>query len=125
MPSDYTLVEALLKDSAFRFVDNVNTSEHETLEQVVTQAFQKAIPTIAAADQDGRLTWSRSKDSGIRHLLRLEPLSRFHLRTGGGENVINATKQFHAPSWRMVVQLTDDIKDLRNLPGRSKWKSGQ
>ena len=35
-PYDYTLVEALIKDSAFSFIDNINTEEHETLEKVVT-----------------------------------------------------------------------------------------
>ncbi|HSB92760.1 MAG TPA: penicillin acylase family protein, partial [Flavitalea sp.] len=124
MPSDYTLVEALIRDSAFSYIDNITTPEHETLQQVVTQAFQKAIVTIAAANQDGRLTWSRFKDSGIRHLLRLEPFSRYHLRTGGGENVINATKQFHAPSWRMVVHLTDDIEAYGIYPGGQSGNPG-
>lgn len=124
LPSDYTLVEALLRDSAFSFIDNISTPEQETLQQVITDAFKRAMPAIADADKGGKLAWSKYKDSGVRHLLRLEPFSRFHLRTGGGDNVINATKQFHAPSWRMIVELTDDVQAYGIYPGGQSGNPG-
>lgn len=124
MPADYTLAEALLRDSAFSFIDNISTSEKETLPQIMTAAFQKAVVTITAADRSGNLTWSKYKDAGVRHLLRLAPFSRYHLRTGGGENVINATKQYHAPSWRMVVHLTDEVEAYGIYPGGQSGNPG-
>jgi hypothetical protein len=47
----------------------------------------------------------------------LTSLSRFHLFVGGGQNIINATKDFHGPSWRMIVQLTDKIEAMVFIPG--------
>src|SRR5438445_12168782 len=93
MPEDATLLKCL-QHTDFKFADNINTPTIETVQDVVTAAFKKAVPAIAITDIDGGLEWGRYKDAGIRHLLRLEPLSRFHLPTGGGANIINATQQF-------------------------------
>jgi penicillin amidase len=123
-PEQYTLVEALLKDSAFSFVDNINTPGVETIEEDVTAAFKRSVAGIKNAETAGNFSWSKFKDAGIRHLLRMEPLSRFHLNTGGGENVINATKQFHGPSWRMIVQLTDSTEAYGVYPGGQSGNAG-
>lgn len=124
LPEVYTLVEGLLRDSAWTFIDNHNTPEIETIEDVVTTAFRKAVPALAKADQQGLLEWSSFKDSGIRHLLRMGPLSRFHLTTGGGTHIINAIEQFHGPSWRMVVHLTDETEAYAIYPGGQSGNPG-
>lgn len=123
-PDDFTLIEALLRDSSFSFIDNINTPEKETLPQLVTEAFKKAIPAIQEADRADRLRWSRFKDSGIQHLLKLDAFSRLHLETGGGENIINAIKKFHGPSWRMVVELTDETNAYGIYPGGQSGNPG-
>lgn len=124
LPSSYTLVEALLKDSAFGPVDNIKTPHQETVANAVTTAFKKAIPELARAEAEGRLAWGKFKDTGIRHLLRQVSLSRLHLNTGGGEHVINATKQFHGPSWRMIVHLTDKTEAWGIYPGGQQGNPG-
>ena len=124
MPDSPTLIELLKRDTAFEFTDDVNTPEKETIEDIVTKSFQKACIAIATAEKDGRLAWSKFKDSGIRHLLRIEPLSRFHLNTGGGRNVINATQQYRGPSWKMIVQLTDSTEAYGIYPGGQNGNAG-
>jgi penicillin amidase len=124
IPQEATLVEALKRDSAFSFIDNVNTPTKETLMTVATAAFKKAARVIEQLDREGRLEWTRYKDSGIRHLLRLEPFSRFHLVTGGGEHIINATKQSHGPSWRMIVHMTDQTEAYGIYPGGQSGNPG-
>lgn len=125
LPESYTLVEALLRDSAFAQADNINTPTKETVAEVVTTAFKKAIPILKRADAEGRLAWGKFKDTGIRHLLRqIAPLGRLHLNTGGGEHVINATKQFHGPSWRMIVHLTDKPEAWGIYPGGQQGNPG-
>ena len=124
-PEEYTLIEGLIKDSVYKFVDNINTTTIERLRDAVTTAFKKAVPSLAKADKEGRLSWSKFKDTGIRHLLRvLEPLSRYHLNIGGGLHIINATKQFHGPSWRMVVHLTDKTEAYGIYPGGQSGNPG-
>lgn len=116
-PEEYTLVEQLLKDSAFSFINNIETPAGETLYDVVTAAFKKAAAQLEVLEKNNTLAWSKFKDTGIRHLLRMEALSRFHLTTGGGRHIINATKQFHGPSWKMVVHLTDETEAYGIYPG--------
>lgn len=104
-PSNQTLAEALIRDSAYSFIDDVNTSEKETLSQLVTNSFKKAVPSFVEHEKNGTLDWDKAKNTSIMHLLRLEALSRRHLEIGGGSDVINATGPTHGPSWKMVVQL--------------------
>jgi penicillin amidase len=123
MPEDATLVKCLTMPN-FRFADNINTTPVETVQDAVTASFKKAVPVVSIADGAGKLNWGTYKDAGIRHLLRLEPLSRFHLMTGGGANIINATKQFHGPSWRMIVELTDTTEAWGIYPGGQSGNPG-
>lgn len=123
-PDSPTLIEMLKKDSAFSFIDDINTPGKETLNDVITQAFKKAAITLATAKKEGRLVWSKYKDTGIRHLLRMEPFSRFHLNTGGGRNVINATQQWRGPSWKMIVHLTDTTEAYGIYPGGQNGNPG-
>ena len=123
-PDEATLVEALLRDSAFRFVDNINTVAIETLQDAVTTAFKKAVPVFINAEKKGFLSWADYKNTGVRHLLRLSPLSRLHIEVGGGVHIINATKQFHGPSWRMVVHLTDETEAYGVFPGGQSGNPG-
>jgi penicillin amidase len=123
LPDDATLLKCL-RDPNFKYVDNINTPGIETVQDVVTTAFKKATPEIARADSETGLLWWKYKDTGLRHLLRQAALSRFHLMTGGGANVINATKQFHGPSWRMIVELTDKTEAWGIYPGGQSGNPG-
>lgn len=123
-PDEATLLEALLRDSAFKFIDNITTDGVESLKDVVTIAFKKAVPVFRRADQNNVLAWANYKNTGIRHLLRLLPLSQLHINVGGGVHIINATKQFHGPSWRMIVHLTDNVEAYGVFPGGQNGNPG-
>jgi len=123
-PFESTLLESLLKDSAYSFIDNINTPEKEILQQVVIKAFLQAVPDLAAAANAGRLTWAKNKDTWVRHLLRIPQLSRTNLPIGGGVHCINAAKKLHGPSWRMIVELTDKTGALGIYPGGQSGNPG-
>jgi penicillin amidase len=123
-PYESTLLEALLKDSTYSFIDNINTPEKETLPQLVTQAFSQAAADLAAAAKEDRLAWAKNKDTWVRHLLRIPQLSRTHVPIGGGVHCINAAKKYHGPSWRMVVQLTDKTEAYGIYPGGQSGNPG-
>lgn len=123
MPDEATLLKCLTMAN-FRFTDNIRTTSIESVQDVVTAAFKKAVPVVTIADSQGTLNWGTYKDVGIRHLLRLTPLSRSHIMTGGGEHIINATKQNHGPSWRMIVELTDKTEAWGIYPGGQSGNPG-
>jgi penicillin G amidase len=123
-PFESTLLEALLKDSAYQFIDNINTPGKETLPMVITAAFKKSMPELVQAAKEDRLTWAKYKDTWARHLLRIPALSSMHIPIGGGTHCINAAKQFHGPSWRMVVQLTNKTEAYGIYPGGQSGNPG-
>ncbi|MDB5232747.1 MAG: penicillin acylase, partial [Chitinophagaceae bacterium] len=124
LPEQSTLLESMLKDSAYEFADDINTPQKETLHDDVLSGFKKALPALREAEKKNKLTWGLFKDAGVKHLLSIPALSRLHLITGGGVHVINATKQFHGPSWRMVVHLTDEVEAYGVYPGGQSGNPG-
>jgi penicillin amidase len=123
-PFESTLLEQLLRDSAYKFIDNIDTKEKETLQQVVTDAFLKTVPELVQDGKSDRLTWAKNKDTWARHLTQMPALSRTHLPIGGGVHCINAAKQFHGPSWRMIVQLTSKTEAYGVYPGGQSGNPG-
>lgn len=121
MPPDHILLEGLLRDStAFVFIDNKQTEAVETLSQQITAALNKAADELSSTDID----WVSYKGTRVNHLLKIDPFSRMHLSIGGGAKMINCTKQDHGPSWRMIVQMTDDTEAYGVYPGGQNGNPG-
>lgn len=124
-PDRPVLVERLLRnDTAFRFIDNINTPQKETIRDLIVTAVKKATVNLKDLDAKGKLEWATFKDTKVSHILKIPALSRLHLPIGGGENMVNATKETHGPSWRMVVHLTDDIEAYVAYPGGQNGNPG-
>lgn len=110
-PDSYTLLERMLRGTADFMADDITTKgKTETIQDDVMTAYRKACKALDVMEQNGTLAWAKSKDTYIRHLLRIPALSRLHLPIGGGEDMINATKSNHGPGWRMVVHLTAETE---------------
>ncbi len=119
-----TLVEAILKDSAYKFLDDISTPQKETLADDMTAAFKKAVINLEIIEAGGKLDWEKNKASRINHLAKLEPFSRMNLPIGGGTRSINATKTDHGPSWRMVISLTAKTEAYGVYPGGQSGNPG-
>ncbi|WP_207493033.1 penicillin acylase family protein [Aridibaculum aurantiacum] len=123
-PDEGTLLEAITRDSSFKFIDDIRTPTVETINEKVLTAFKSAAKELKIASAKNNLAWAKYKDTGVRHLLRTSALGRLHLPIGGGEHIINATKRYHGPSWRMVVHLTDEIEAYGVYPGGQSGNPG-
>ena len=124
MPYESTLLNDILKDSTFKFLDNINTPQKETLGDDVTAAFKEAAYVAENADANGKLEWAKYKDTKVLHLARLDAFSRLHLPIGGGTNTINAANEQHGPSWRMIVSLTPQTEAWGVYPGGQSGNPG-
>lgn len=124
-PGEYVLVESLHRDSAYAFIDNINTPQKETLEDLLVSSLEAVTDSLDRLDQQDRLEWGKAKDTRVLHLLKvIDPFSRLHLPIGGGKGVINATEENHGPSWRMVVEMTDTINAYGVYPGGQNGNPG-
>ena len=123
-PFESTLLEALLKDSSYKFVDDISTPQQETLIDAATLAFKKTVPGLIAAENEGKLEWAKNKGTYVSHLTKIPAFGRYDLPIGGGSNIINATKEAHGPSWRMVVSLTAKTEAFGIYPGGQSGNPG-
>lgn len=124
-PESQTLLEALLKDSAFKYVDDINTPQKETLSDDVTAALKKAALQLIKDEKDGKLEWAKHKNPTIYHLLRtITPFAKPGIPMGGDGNIINAVTHSHGPSWRMIVQMTPLTEAYGVYPGGQSGNPG-
>ncbi len=123
-PDDASLFDNILKDSVKLFADDINTTTVETISDDVRMAFEKAVATCANLKKENKLKWGIYKGSGVRHLLRIPAFSRLNLFAGGGKGIINAYRDFHGPSWRMIVELGPEISARGIYPGGQSGNPG-
>ncbi len=124
-PDESTLLESILRGTAYWFADDVATKDvKETFGDDVMIACRKACAALAILDKEKKLDWEVFKDTRVNHLLKIPALGRFHLPIGGGTNMINATNQSHGPSWRMIVHMTDETEAYCVYPGGQNGNPG-
>jgi penicillin amidase len=123
-PFESTLLESVLRDTAYKFLDNIETDKVETLGDDITEALKKATVELDKADKEGKLEWAKYKDTHISHLTKLEAFSSMHLPIGGGINCISAVKSDHGPSWRMIVSLKPQTEAYGIYPGGQSGNPG-
>ena len=125
-PEKFVLLEALTKDSSFKFIDDRNTPQVEDLHAQVTSAWKKAMVRLKELDKEGKLEWAKYKNTTVYHLLKnsVMPFARAGIYNGGGNGIINATQHDHGPSWRMVIEMTTPIQAFAVYPGGQSGNPG-
>lgn len=124
IPFESTLIEATIRDSSYKFFDDINTTKKETLADDALKSFKEAVLIVKNLATTGKLEWWKNKDTRINHLLKQPAFSRMHLNMGGGKNMINATTEDHGPSWRMIVSLTAKTEAYGVYPGGQNGNPG-
>ncbi|CAN5712245.1 penicillin acylase family protein [soil metagenome] len=121
IPADQTLLEGIMRDStAYRFIDNISTTQIETLPALLAESLNKVAKKLTAKPQ----VWSDYQATRLTHLLKIPAFNDMNLHVGGGRKIINCIKQDHGPSWRMIVQLTDETEAYGVYPGGQQGNPG-
>ncbi len=125
-PEKFVLLENLMRDSSFKFIDNRNTPQVEDLYTQVTSAIQKASIKLSELKKANKLEWASFKNTTVYHLLRDNalPFARTGLMNGGGHGIVNAVQHDHGPSWRMIIHMTDPIEAYGVYPGGQSGNPG-
>ena len=132
-PEGQTLMEMLKKDSAAKFLDNINTPAKETLPDMATLSLKKMASLISQVSGEGKkefsLEWYKRNRPGIYHIMDkskkdLLPFARTNLHIGGNGDIVNAVKGSHGPSWRMIVQLSNPTVAYGVYPGGQSGNPG-
>ncbi|MBX9785015.1 MAG: penicillin acylase family protein [Chitinophagaceae bacterium] len=126
LPDDYTLADAITKDSTFTYIDNIKTPQKETVHDIFTQSFKTVVPELKKLEAENKLEWGLYKNTTVYHMLRTSvmPFARQGIITGGGKHIINATQHSHGPSWRMIVHLANETEAFVVYPGGQSGNPG-
>ena len=125
-PEKFVLLEALTKDSSFKFIDDKNTPQVENLYDQVTASLKKATVHLKELEKENKIEWAKFKNTTVYHLLKTNamPFARSGIMNGGGNGIINATQHDHGPSWRMIVEMTNPINAYAVYPGGQHGNPG-
>jgi penicillin amidase len=126
MPEKFVLLEALRRDTSFKFIDDISTSEIENLNTQITKALSKASMQLKSLASEQKLKWAKYKNTTIYHLLKTNalPFARGGLTIGGGNGIVNATQHDHGPSWKMIVEMTTPTVAYGIYPGGQSGNPG-
>jgi penicillin amidase len=107
-PSAERTMQLLLQDTASLYYDDISTTNKEGLREMVQRSYREAADSIKVLEKAGKTAWYQVKNTSVNHLAKLPAFSYGELKTGGWGNTINAMKQNHGPSWRMIISLQKD-----------------
>jgi penicillin amidase len=120
-PSDM-MTAVLLDHPTSPWWDQRATTGVETRDDILSDALEAAWDRLVAQHGDpdtGGWVWSRHRTATINHLLRIPSMSRVGIPVQGGPGLLNPStgSGTHGASWRMVVELGDEVQARATYPG--------
>jgi len=125
-PASFYTVSLLKNNAADAFMDIKETPEIEKANDLFIISFKEAVAAISKwKAENGDYNWNAYKATHVDHLLQgLPAFSRFNVPIGGGRGIVNATKENHGASWRMIVEMSSPPKALGIYPGGQSGNPG-
>ena len=115
----------VLKKSESEFFDIKATDELETKYDLIKMSFDEATSSLEGnIDMNEGYDWAAYKNQGIRHMARIPAFSHAGLDVGGYRYAPNANTSTNGPSWRMIVELGEEINAYGVYPGGQSGNPG-
>jgi penicillin amidase len=126
VPNNYQTTQLILEEPESEIFDNPETESKETARDLIAESFQKMVEEMTAwRKSESNPTWANFKRTSIQHFIpTFEAFGFFNIQTGGGKGMINATAERHGASWRMVVEMGDEITAFGIYPGGQSGNPG-
>lgn len=125
-PSRAVTVNMVLEAPGAKWFDDKRTPDIENVAVLARRSFRKAVADLEKAH--GRpgpnWRWSLVKRVPIGHIAMLPGFGKDHVETSGGGENVNATRDQHGPSWRMIVDLAPDGQAYGIYPGGQTGNPG-
>jgi penicillin amidase len=122
-PEAWRFIDILQTDSASIYFDHPATAYRETARDIVLESFKLA-QGYFQKNPDQRAAYGQTKGFELRHLGQIPAFGRLDLKIGGHRTAPNAMSKTNGPSWRMIVELGDEIKALGVYPGGQSGNPG-
>lgn len=125
-PSRDRTIELIKKDPKSKWFDNVQTSQVETLADLVNSSFKSTCDSLekkfGPIGKDWH--WGNVKGTNVPHLAKIPGFGSKKLLIGGSKSTVNAISETNGPSWRMVIELGKNVKGHGVYPGGQSGNPG-
>lgn len=115
-PETWRTIELMETQPELSYWDIQGTPRLENVNGLALHSFKEAAKEVEEAFTAGQ-SYTEKEGFFINHLLRLAPFNRTGLAIGGNKSALNANRPGNGPSWRMIVELGDEVKALGVYPG--------
>ncbi|MDN3668140.1 penicillin acylase family protein [Echinicola jeungdonensis] len=125
-PSNYQTTKLLRDQPEDSVFDNPETNSKENAKQIVEQSFLAMERELNEKfEEDDDYSWANYKKTSIQHLApNFTAFGVQNIPTGGGKGIVNATSHRKGASWRMVVEMGDEITGKGIFPGGQSGNPG-
>jgi penicillin amidase len=125
-PNNYQTVLLLSNSPQDEVFDIELTPAKESAADHVKKGFKELLTKMQDwENKEGDYSWANYKQTSIQHLVpQFASFSVKNIYTGGGRGIINATSERHGASWRMVVEMGDEISAFGIYPGGQSGNPG-
>ncbi|MCC7244515.1 MAG: penicillin acylase family protein [Saprospiraceae bacterium] len=123
MPEAWRFIELLQTDSSSIFFDHPKTPYRETARNIVTESFQK-MQQYFRSNPLKKAPWGQAREVVVSHIGMMEPFSRKLQNVNGHFTAPNAQNRAFGPSWRMIVELGDQVTAQGVYPGGQSGNPG-
>lgn len=125
-PNSYQTIQLMNNSPKDSIFDIKNTPVVETAEYHVRVGFDSLLVAMKKwEEEEGDYSWANFKKTTIQHLVpTFKSFSVSNIYTGGGSGIVNATGSRHGASWRMVVELGDEVAAYGIYPGGQSGNPG-
>ena len=102
----------------------VNNGLLNTKKEAVVVSLKQTLDSVAKLERTIGTQWYKVKNTSVKHLAKLPAFGYDELKIGGWGNTVNATRDDHGPSWRMVVEMGKEINAYGVYPGGQNGNPG-
>lgn len=125
-PTRDRTIQLLLQDPQSAWFDDKRTAGIETAHDLITRSFKytadSLVKNFGAPGKDWE--WGLHKASIIEHLGRVPAFGTGFFSSEGSAGTVDALARTTGPSWRMVVELGDEVHAYGILPGGQSGHPG-
>jgi penicillin amidase len=122
-PEAWRFVELLGTDTSSIYFDHPGTTIRETAKDIVLESFQQMVEHYQKHPEQ-KVVYGQAKGFVLKHLGQIDAFSRLDLKIGGHRTAPNAMSKANGPSWRMIVELDDQVRGLGVFPGGQSGNPG-
>lgn len=125
-PNNYRTVELLKSEADSSVFDLKKTKEVEKAKDHVKVGFEMMLEKMKKWEtEEGDYAWAAYKKTSIQHLVpQFSSFSVKNVYTGGGSGILNATSGRNGASWRLVVELGEQMNAFGIYPGGQSGNPG-